>query len=391
MKRGCFIVLLLLFLCLLPGAGADAAGEEGTGQNWVQQMGGQVDTQPLDSYWKELTSEYGAYLQGGSSPRLLDAIRAEGFNFQGVLRGLFQFFFHELVTNAKLLGMILVLAVLSALLETMQSAFERQAVAKIAYAVVYMVLFLLAVRSFMTASGYAKTAISQMSDFMLASIPLLLTLLASLGSLGSAAMLHPLIVFTVQSVGHLINYLIFPLIFFATLLSLISTLSERYKVTELAALLRSTAVALLGLFFSVFLGVMAVRGSMGAIADGVTLRAAKFASSTFVPVVGKMFADAADTVAGASLLVKNTVGLAGMVVLLLMAAFPALKIISLAVIYNLSAALLQPLGHSPVITCLAAIGKALTLVFAALATVGFMFFLAVTMILAAGNLAVMMR
>jgi stage III sporulation protein AE len=63
----------------------------------------------------------------------------------------------------------------------------------------------------------------------------------------------------------------------------------------------------------------------------------------------------------------------------------------LALIYNLSSAVLQPLGNSPIITALGTIGKSLLFVFAALATVGLMFFLAITIIIAAGNISMMVR
>ena len=128
-----------------------------------------------------------------------------------------------------------------------------------------------------------------------------------------------------------------------------------------------------------------------AVTDGVTIRTAKYLTGNFVPVVGRMFSDAADTVVGASLLVKNAVGMAGVLILLFISAFPALKIISLAVIYNFSAAVMQPLGSGPIIDCLNIIGKTLMYIFAALATVGLMFFLAVTIIIAAGNISVMIR
>jgi stage III sporulation protein AE len=144
-------------------------------------------------------------------------------------------------------------------------------------------------------------------------------------------------------------------------------------------------------FFTIFLGVVSVQGAAGAVADGVSIKAAKYVSSNFVPVVGKLFSDAADTVVGASLIVKNALGITGVSVLLLICAFPAIKILALGLIYNVAAALMQPLGDSPIVKCLSVIGKSLTLVFGALATVGFMFFLAVTVIIAAGNLSVMVR
>ena len=77
--------------------------------------------------------------------------------------------------------------------------------------------------------------------------------------------------------------------------------------------------------------------------DGVTIRAAKYVTGNFVPVVGKMFADATDTVISASLLVKNSIGLAGVIIILFLCAFPAIKILTLALIYNIAAAVMQPL------------------------------------------------
>jgi stage III sporulation protein AE len=96
-------------------------------------------------------------------------------------------------------------------------------------------------------------------------------------------------------------------------------------------------------------------------------------------------------VVGASLLVKNSVGLAGVIILLLICAFPALKILTLSFIYNFSAAIMQPLGNSPIITSLTTIGRTLLYVFAALAAVGLMFFLSITIVISAGNLSMMIR
>lgn len=93
----------------------------------------------------------------------------------------------------------------------------------------------------------------------------------------------------------------------------------------------------------------------------------------------------------ASLLLKNTIGMSGLIMLLAICAFPALKVLSIALIFQLSAAVLQPLGNGAIIDCLAIIGKAVLYIFAAMALIGFMFFLAITIMVAASNIAFMMR
>jgi stage III sporulation protein AE len=63
----------------------------------------------------------------------------------------------------------------------------------------------------------------------------------------------------------------------------------------------------------------------------------------------------------------------------------------IAFIYKFAAAILQPLGGGPIITCLDIISKSVIYVFAALGIVSLMFFLCITVIVAAGNLTMMMR
>jgi stage III sporulation protein AE len=104
-----------------------------------------------------------------------------------------------------------------------------------------------------------------------------------------------------------------------------------------------------------------------------------------------MFTDATDTVVSASVLLKNTVGIAGVGILLIIVAFPAIKILMIAFIYKFAAAILQPLGGGPIITCLDIISKSVIYVFAALGIVSLMFFLCITVIVAAGNLTMMIR
>jgi len=159
----------------------------------------------------------------------------------------------------------------------------------------------------------------------------------------------------------------------------------------MAKLLRNVSIGLLGVLLTIFLGVVSVQGASASIADGITIRTAKYITSNFVPVVGKMFADASDTVIGASLLVKNAVGLAGVFILLLIVIFPSIKILALAFIYNFSASIMQPLGNNPITETLSVIGKNLIFIFAALASVSLMFYLAITIIIAASNISAMIQ
>lgn len=382
-----FILMIWLFLGFAGELHASSPTDK-----IIQEQAEHLNTDQVEQYWTKLTKEYGGYFPENQMPSFMELLLGtKGISMSSLFKGIFSYFFHEILVNGKLLATIVILTVFSMILETLQSSFEKNTVSKLGYAITYMVMIIIAINSFSIAIGYAKDAISSMIQFMIAVVPLLLTLLASMGNLTSVAILHPLIVFMIHTVGTAIYLFVFPLLFFSAVLHIVSSLSDKYKVTQLANLLRSVSLAMLGIFATVFLGVISVQGATGAIRDGVTIRTAKYITGNFVPVVGRLFSDATETVIGASLLVKNAIGLTGVVILILLCAFPALKILTLAFIYHISSAIMQPLGDNPIIGCLQTIGKSMVYVFAALAAVGLMFFLAITIMITISNVSVMVR
>jgi len=346
----------------------------------------------LKGFWEDIINKYDGYLPESQKGSLYDFISGEKkFSLKEWFKGILNFAFHEFIVNGKLLGSLILLTVFSMFLQALQNSFEKSTISKVAYSIVFMVLIIIALNSFHVVVDYTNDAIGTMIQFILALIPLLLALMATSGGLISAAFFHPVIIFMMNTSGMFIQYVVLPLLFLSTLLSIVSILSEQYKVTQLASMLRNWSVGLLGILLTVFLGVISVQGASSAVTDGVTVKTAKFITGNFVPVIGRVFTDATDTVISASMLLKNTVGIAGVAILLIIAAFPAVKILMVAFIYKLAAAILQPLGGGPVINCLDIISKSIIYVFAALGIVSLMFFLTITVIIAAGNLTMMVR
>lgn len=346
----------------------------------------------ISQFWETIINEYGGYLPESQRGSFMDFVKGEKqFSPMEWVKGFVRFLFHEIFANGQLLGTLVLLAVFSMILAQLQNAFEKHNISKVAYAITYMVLLIFALNSFRLAMEFTQNAIEFMSSFMVAIVPLLLILMASTGNITSVALFHPIIMFLVHTSGIFVKFIVLPLLFLSTLLFIVSTMTEHYKVTKLAEFLRNFSIGSLGVFLTVFLGVLSVQGATSAVADGIAIKTAKFVTGNFIPVVGKMFTDATDTVMSASILLKNTVGVVGLIILLLICIFPALKVLSLAIIYSFSAAILQPLGGGPIITCLSIIGKAVMFIFAALAAVSLMFFLSITIIVISGNLSLMMR
>lgn len=352
-----------------------------------------LDLASVEKYLEELNKDISEYVPELDFTTLIGKIAKGEFelDFNDVISGLLKFLFHEIFSNSKLLGELLVLAVICAVLKNIQTAFEKGTVSTVAWALCYMVMFIIALKSFTIALNIGRTAIDDMVSFMHAMLPILITLLSAMGNFTSAALFHPLTLAVLSGISTLIKNIVFPLFFFSAILGLVSNISEKFQVSKMSALFKQWGMALLGLFLTVFMGFLMVQGITGSVADGVAMRTAKFATGTFVPVVGKMFADVVDAVVGTSLLLKNVIGMVGLISVFFICAFPALKILSIMIIFRVAAAVSQPISDSKLVDCLNIIGSNLGLVFASVASVGVMFFFVIAIVLGAGNASLMMR
>lgn len=388
------ILMFAIFAALLilsADKPAMAAEPKSTVDQWSDKQLDKIDTDQIEAYWNKVVTDYKGFLPE-TQPDFKSFVHSnkQGF-FKKLINGLLHYFLNELVVSSKLLGTLILLTVFSTLLQTIQSAFEHKAVSKVAYIVVTLVLMILLLNSFRLAINYTNDTVSAMSHFLIALIPLIFALTAATGGMASVAFFHPLVIFLVNASGWLISSFVLPLLLMSALLAIVSTLSDHYKLTRLSELMKNVALFTLAGFFAIFLGVISVQGAATSISDGLMVKSAKFFTGNFIPVVGRMFTEAADTVMGASVLLKNTIGIAGLLILICITLFPLLKILSLAFIYNLAAAILQPLGSGPVIDCLVIMAKSIFYLFASLAVVSMMFFLALTIIIASGNLSLMVR
>ncbi|HBI27453.1 MAG TPA: hypothetical protein DDY25_06985 [Peptococcaceae bacterium] len=87
----------------------------------------------------------------------------------------------------------------------------------------------------------------------------------------------------------------------------------------------------------------------------------------------------------------NGMGIIGALGILLMCALPVVKILSVAVMYRLAAVLMEPIGAEQISENLHLLGNLLFIAFGAVAAVGLMFFIVLTIIVGLGNFSVMLR
>lgn len=308
-----------------------------------------------------------------------------------ILEGILKSVFKEFSNNLNLLIQLLVLSIICALLTNLHSSFEKDTVGQLAFYVCYIIIISIILKSFIGAMNVGSTTIDRMVDFMQALFPLLITLLALMGGITSSALLQPIIVSSLNAVGAIIQNIVLPLIFFSTIIAIVNNLSNKIQISKLSGLLKQIVVVTLGISFTVFIGIMSIHGAAASKLDGVSIRTAKFAIDNFIPIVGKFLSDSVDTVIGYSMVLKNAVGLVGLLALFTICIIPAIKIASLIFLYKIIGAVIEPIADEKIVNCLNEISKSLILILAAVLSVVLMFFITTTIIIGTGNATVMMR
>lgn len=392
------VIVVLMFLIWGPTLGLSAEGanleqDVFSARQIIEAQERSLDLAELEKFIQQVDEEVNSYLPELSLNNLIQSFKEGKIDLspQEILKDILGYFFHEVGVNLSLLGKLLVIAVICLILHNLQSAFENGTVGKLAYFVCYLALITIAVSSFQVAVTAGLAAIGKMSAFMKLLLPVLLVLLTAMGGLTSAALLQPFLMVFISFMGYFTEGVIFPLIYLSAVLTIANNISDRFKVSRIAGLFKQITKIALGLVLTLFIGVITVEGVAGAVVDGVTLRTAKFMTGAFVPVAGSMFADALDAVMGGSLILKNAIGLSGVVILAVIVLFPVIKIMVIALVYRFAAALLQPMGDSLISDTLEDMSGILFLVFAAVLTVAIMFFLTITIIIGAANFTIMLR
>jgi stage III sporulation protein AE len=386
LKRYLALAIFLLYLFPAAASGGQATAGE-------QQQEEALDFFSIQQYIDQLDKEVQVAVPEFDFRNMFEQLVKGEIKWQPVdiINTLLRQLFKEVVANLDLLGKLVMLAVICAVLQNMMSSFEKSSTAQLANSIAYLLLITIAIGSFSLAVNAGREVVNNMVSFMQVLTPVLLTMLVAVGGVASATIFSPVVMVTLNIFGTLIKDIVLPLLFFVAVLGIAGNLTSHLKVSGLADLLKSVAMGLTGVFSTVFLGVLTIQGVAGAVGDSLTFKTAKYSVDAFVPVVGGMLSDALEAVVGSSLLIKNALGIAGVAVILSILAVPLLKIITLAFIYKLAGALIQPVNDDQMVSCLNSLSNNLFLVFAAVATTGLLFFFTITILVGIGNINVMLH
>ncbi|MBO5777688.1 MAG: stage III sporulation protein AE, partial [Clostridia bacterium] len=210
--------------------------------------------------------------------------------------------------------------------------------------------------------------------------PVLLTLLASLGATTGVATYQPMMAVLGGGVISIISKVILPAFVACVVFAMVGNLSKNVKLTKMSKMFKSVSSWLIGIVFGLYGTFLTAGGISGGVMDRVGYSAAKFALSSYVPILGGYLSDGFDLISASLLIVKNAFGYTAVIVLGAVVMFPLLRIVAFIFSVRLCSAITEPLGDDRVSNMLSSVADNCGLLISALAGVSFMFFILIMLI-----------
>lgn len=320
---------------------------------------------------------------------LNSAIKGE-INTKTIYSNILKILGDEITSSITILGGILAIIVIHSILKNMGENIGNNSISQIAYYVEYILIVTLIMKSFLNVIDMVKETIVNLVSYINMLIPLLLALIVTSGTAVTATVMQPAILWIIVLLGNGITMYILPLLLISTVLGIISNLSDKIQIGKLSNLLKSSIVWIIGFILTLFVSFISLEGTLTSGVDGLTLKGLKSASSTFIPVVGKVLSGSVDTVLGATAVIKNAVGVVGIIVVLGICIIPIIKLIVLNILYSLSTAIAEPLADKKIINVLEQITGTFKVLLAIMFSITALLIIGIAIILKISNTGLMM-
>ena len=370
-----FLIIIIYINIICP---TSMATEEETLEEQQEEFG-------ISDFIKEANEYSGEFFEGIDMDEILqNAIKGEVDN-QTILKKILN------LIGGEVLGSILAIVIIHSVLKSVSESLENDNISKLIYYVQYILIVTIVMMNFSDIVKVVKDTCNNLVGFMNILVPLLISLMIYTGSITTSGILEPIILFLVNFIGNIIQNLIIPIVLIFTSLIVISKISDNVQIDKLSKFLKSGVVWFFGIVLTIFVGVVSLEGTLSSSVDGITAKTTKAVVSSAIPVVGKILGDAVDTVLGCGIILKNAVGVIGVIIVIGICIIPILKLGILTIAYKLMSAICEPIADKNIVDLLDQIGDVYKIFLAILCSVSVMLIIGTALVVKISNTGMMYR
>ncbi len=391
-KKKKFIILLavLLFALIFVFGGTGAVAEEGSNDNLtdsIEDILGELDTEELQKYLDSLTEEQKQWFgEGDIGDKILSVINGDfSMDYGSFLSSMAALVFDGLDGLLSTFCVICAITILCGILSQFRSSVAEKGTGKLIFFVGYSSILVLILTSLTAVIEECYSTVGSMQKQMQAVFPMLLTLIATSGGSVSVAVYQPAVLFLSEIIVRIVSGIVFPLAVLICVLNMAGNMSSEIKLKNFSALFKSIIKWVLGISLTAFTVFLTVQGITSATYDGLSFKAAKYAISNSVPIIGGFLGSGFDLIVAGSVLIKNSLGSCSILLLAGVIFIPFVQLIVYNLFLKLTAAVTEPVGDARITEFFSSLSGTVNYFTAGLLAVGFMYFITILLLVCSSN------
>ena len=289
--------------------------------------------------------------------------------------------FYEFRYNRENLVYMLLVALTAAVFTNFAGAFQNRQVSEISFYILYMLLITLCLTAFRIATQGLEEQLDSLLDFMRVLCPSYFLAVAFASGSVTSLFFYNVILFLIYAVEIVVVRFLLPVINVYIMVQVLGNLTGEDFLSEFAGLLQKIVSWILRTLLAGIIGINVVQGLLAPAVDTLR-RSALTRTAEALPWVGNAVGGTAEVVLGTAVLIKNGIGMAGAIITVLICAVPVLRMLILAFLYRLAAALVQPVSDKRITGCISSVSEGYELLVRVIFTAGVLFLLTIAVVAA---------
>jgi len=302
----------------------------------------------------------------------------DALNRENITQFFFDTLFYELSIARPIFLKMLLFSVLFSLIQRLLSS-KKTYVSNIGFLLIYAALMVLLMQSFFLVRELAMEGMDGMLSFLNALIPTYTMTMVFTGNAVSGAMAYELAFFFIYLIEFLMKDFLSPLIHVFVLVLFLNHLFDEDKLSKLAEFMEKIIAIILKLSFGAVIGLGVVQSLLTPMKDRLANNVMLSGMSS-IPGIGGTLGSAGEIIFSCGMLIKNSVGILGLIILFVISVIPVLKIGCFWVLYHLVSIVLQPVSDRRLVDCVAGVARGCDLYLRVIIYTMLLFFVLISMI-----------
>ena len=235
--------------------------------------------------------------------------------------------------------MIVIIGILSALFVNFGQMFENRQISDIAFYFMYLLLITIIIKLFIVGKDIISNMMEQMLLFMKLLLPTYSLAVGIASGTATASGFYQMALLIIYAIENILVRFFIPASYFYVLLAVMNGLTPEERLTSILEFIKRGINFGLKAVIAIMTGMNLLHNMLTPIIDSVQATAFQKTIS-LVPGIGKIADSVSGLVLGSAVLIKNSIGVAALLILVVISLVPIIKLCAITICFKLSAAII---------------------------------------------------